>query len=420
MKVLIINKSATSGGAAVAAKRLFNALKESNSEVKMLIEDYTNNNEKGITSISHNKFAKRKSLNRFINERLYFLPYEKNSNVRYKFSPATSGIDISKHPLVEEADIIHLHWINHGFLSLKNLDQLFKLNKPIVWTMHDMWPFTGGCHYADTCNHYIENCGNCPFLRWSNNNDLSSRIHEKKMKIWHNANIHTVSCSKWLGSLAQESSLLRRKKISSIPNPIDTSIFTPKNQAECRKELGLPLNKKLILFGAADISDPRKGARYLMEALHILDISYENLVAEVELIIFGKTKNTDLSKYPYKVHAMNYINGIEQMVKLYNCADVFILPSLQDNLPNTVMEAQSCGLPVVSFSVGGVPEMIENHKNGYLTTMKDSDGLAKCIYKALYHSDIKTLKDNARNYVIENYSNHIVAEKYNQLYSSLL
>ena len=227
-----------------------------------------------------------------------------------------------------------------------------------------------------------------------------TELIKKKMKIWSKANIHAVSCSKWLGSLAQESSLLRKKKISSVPNPINTDLFAPYNQDECRKDFGLPLNKKLILFGAADISDPRKGARYLMEALHILDIRYEELVNEVELVIFGKTKDMDLSKYPYKVHKMSFINDTQQMIKLYNTADVFILPSLQDNLPNTVMEAQSCGIPVVSFSVGGVPEMIENNKNGFLTTMKDSDGLALSIYKALFHPDIKKIKENARNSVL--------------------
>ncbi len=419
MKILIINKSATSGGAAVAANRLYSSLKENNIDVKMLVEDPVNNNQ-DISTLSQNKVGKNKALKRFINERLYFLPYEKNKGVRYKFSPAISGVNISNHPLVKEADIIHLHWINHGFLSLKNLDQLFKLKKPIVWTMHDMWPFTGGCHYANECNHYIDDCGNCPFLRWSNNKDLSFKIHEKKMKIWSDAKIHAVSCSRWLGSLAQESSLLRRKKISSIPNPIDTNLFKPLKKDECCKELNLPIDKKLILFGAADISDPRKGSRYLMEALHILDIRYPELEKQVELVIFGKTKDMDLSKYPYKVHKMSFINNIDHIIKLYNSADVFILPSLQDNLPNTVMEAQACGIPVVSFSVGGVPEMIENNKNGFLTTMKDSDGLAMSIHKALFHPDINSIKNNARNSVVKNYSNEVIAEKYLNLYRSLL
>ncbi len=419
MKVLIINKSSTSGGAAVAANRLFNALRENNTEVKMLVEDQIADDHEA-TSLSNSYIAQKKALFRFIKERLYFLPFEKDKQIRYKFSPAVAGVDISQHPLVKEADIIHLHWINHGFLSLKNLEQLFKLNKPVVWTMHDMWPFTGGCHYTDDCNHYINNCGNCPFLKKSNNKDLSYKIHQKKMEIWNNANIHPVSCSKWLGTLAQTSSLLKSKTVSSIPNPINTSQFAPKNMQDCRNNFGLPLDKKLVLFGAADISDPRKGANYLMDALHIINKKHPQLSDDIELVIFGKTKDLDLSQYPYKVHAMNFISGINEMVQLYNSADVFILPSLQDNLPNTVMEAQSCGIPVVSFNVGGVPEMIVDNKTGFLTTLKDSDALANNIHKALFECDTQLFKKNARVFVVDHYSNKTIAEKYNNLYTSLL
>ncbi|MCW3788630.1 glycosyltransferase family 4 protein [Plebeiibacterium sediminum] len=419
MKILIVNKSSTSGGAAVAANRLYNALKENNAEVKMLVEDPVVDSRKAI-SISNNYIARKKSLFRFIKERLYFLPFEKDKQIRYKFSPAFAGTDISQHPLVKEADIIHLHWINHGFLSLKNLDQLFKLNKPIVWTMHDMWPFTGGCHYADDCRNYIYNCGNCPFLKRPNSDDLSFKIHQKKMEIWKDANIHPVSCSKWLGTLAQESSLLKFKKVSSIPNPINTEEFEPKNMQECRTQFGLPLDKKLILFGAADISDPRKGANYLMKALQILNTEHPHLKNDIELVIFGKTKDSDLSQYPFKVHAMNFISGTSDMVNLYNSADVFILPSLQDNLPNTVMEAQACGIPVVSFNIGGVPEMIDDNNTGFLTPIKDSDALASNIHKALFECDTPTIKNNARKFVLDHYSNKTIAEKYINLYSSLL
>ena len=419
MKILIVNKSSTSGGAAVAANRLFYALKESNTEVKMLVEDPIGDDQE-TSSLSNSFIGQKKALFRFIKERLYFLPFEKNKQIRYKFSPAVAGSDISQHPLVEEADIIHLHWINHGFLSLRNLEQLFKLNKPIVWTMHDMWPFTGGCHYADDCNHYINNCGNCPFLKRSNNKDLSYKIHQKKMEIWNKANIHPVSCSKWLGTLAQSSSLLKSKKVSSIPNPIDTDQFEPKNMQDCRNYFGLPLDKKLVLFGAADISDPRKGANYLMDALHILNKNHPQLSDNIELVIFGKTKDLDHSQYPYKVHAMNFISGTSEMVQLYNSADVFILPSLQDNLPNTVMEALACGIPVVGFNVGGVPEMIEDNKTGFLAPIKDSNALANNIHKTLFECEAQSLRKNARNYVVNHYSNSTIAQKYNNLYSSLL
>jgi glycosyltransferase involved in cell wall biosynthesis len=419
LKIVIVNKSAKGGGAAVASNRLYSALKSIGAKVHMLVEKPVDK-ESEINSLSSSKYDKKKVFKRFIAERLYFLPYEKNKKVRFAFSPAVAGINISKHPLIQEADIIHLHWINHGFLSLKNLKQLFALNKPVIWTMHDMWPFTGGCHYAGECNHYIDTCGLCPFLKRAHSKDLSVKIHNKKAKIWENANIHAVSCSKWLGSLAQESSLLRRKKISSIPNPIDTDIFAPKDKMQCRKELGLPMDKKLLLFGAAKISDPRKGVRYLMEAVEILDIKYPELKKEMELVIFGKNDEKELRKFPYKVHPLSFISSTEQMVKLYNSADAFVLPSLQDNLPNTVMESLSCGVPVVSFSVGGVPEMIEHQKNGFLAHKKNSEELAKGIYHILFHPKPETLKSNARDFVLNNYSYKVIAEKYMQIYHAAL
>ncbi len=419
MKVVIVNKSVEGGGAAVAALRLFNALKSNGTDVHMLVQNGTSN-EANIHSLSVNRNARRKAFQRFINERLYFLPFEKNKNVRFTFSPAVSGIDISEHPIIQEADVIHLHWINHGFLSLSNLKQLFALKKPIVWTMHDMWPFTGGCHYAGVCSNYIDHCGNCVFLRWSHPNDLSARIHKRKLKIWDKAQIHAVSCSQWLGSLAQHSSLLRKHNISSIPNPINTAVFKPKDKTESRKSLGLPLDKKLLLFGAANIADPRKGSRFLKEAVQHLNLKHPELKDEIELVIFGKSRSKCRNEYPYKAHYLSFISSTEQMVDLYNAADASILPSLQDNLPNTVMEALSCGTPSVCFSVGGVPEMIQHQKTGYLAMMENSIELAEGIHYVLYNENRNNLGENARKFVLENYSHQVISEKYTKVYESAI
>lgn len=418
MKVVIINKSVSGGGAAVAAKRLFEALSANGIDAKMLIQDAVHNTTK-IQSLSNTARERNKSFQRFVKERLYFLPYEKNKSVRYSFSPAAAGVDISEHPLVKEADVIHLHWINHGFLSLKSLEKLFALNKPIVWTMHDMWPFTGGCHYADTCVAYTESCGFCPFLRKAYQNDLSSRIHAKKYDIWKGVDIHAVACSQWLRSLAQESSLLRHKKILSISNPINTSVFSPKDSQLCREEFGLPKNKKLLLFGAANISDPRKGIHYLIEALRILDKKYPNLKEELELVVFGKSTKQELKKFPFKTNSMRFISGVSEIVKLYNAADAFVLPSLQDNLPNTVMESLACGVPVIGFRVGGVPEMITHQKNGYLAEAKNSLSLANGIYDVVFGQDHQDLKKEARSFALTNFDTEVVAEQYAKLYASL-
>ncbi len=419
MKVLIINKSASGGGAAVAANRLFHALKSQGTEVKMLVQDTikTSGNQ---SCTSKDSIGGRHAFFRFVMERLYFLPFEKDKTIRFGFSPANTGIDISQHPWVQEADIIHLHWTNQGFLSLKSLAGIFKLNKPVVWTLHDMWAFTGGCHYSGSCSEYVESCGTCPYLRNPGSKDLSFQVHKKKKKIWKQANITAVSCSKWLGSLARESSLLRNHRIHSIPNPIDTNLFKPLVQSKCRDELGLPKNKKLILFGAANVNDPRKGIIFLIRALEMLDVQHPNLSDEVELVVFGKCKKSSFETLPYKIHSLKFISDVHDIVKVYNAANVFVLPSLQDNLPNTVMEAMSCGVPVVSFRIGGVPEMVAHGENGFLADVKNSYHLAEGIYEIISHKNPNQLRELNRNLVLERYDYKVVAEQYQHIYSSLV
>ncbi len=419
MKILIINKSLKNGGAAIAAKRLFDALKKHGSDVKMLVEGSADETE-DIKCIAHNKAEKRKALFRFALERLYFLPHEKNKSVRYQFSPAKVGVDISKHPWVLEADIIHLHWINHGFLSLGGLQKLFELNKPIVWTMHDMWPFTGGCHYAGICDRFTQGCGHCPMLRFPGKHDLSTRIYQQKKNIWAKARIHAVGCSQWMANLAQKSGLLQGQQITSIPNPINTDIFKPLDKKECRTAFGLPTDKRLLLFGAANINDPRKGMKLLIQALELLNESHPELKDDLELVIFGKSNQEHLNSLPYKWHSIQFLSDTHQIARLYNCADAFVLPSLEDNLPNTVMESLACGVPVVAFNIGGVPQMIRHKETGYLSTANDCEDLAQGIYHILYMSNSVKMLSSAQQFVAENYSNQLIAQQYTDLYTSLV
>ncbi len=419
MKVLIINKSKVSGGAAVAANRLFEALKTNGTDVKMLVEDAVDETD-DVQCIANTTAKKKKAFRRFVLERLFFFPREKSKAVRFMFSPAKVGVDISQHPWVQEADIIHLHWINHGFLSLKGLKKLFTLNKPIVWTLHDMWAFTGGCHYAGACENFVTGCGNCPFIKLSGKRDFSSRLNRRKQKIWDNTLINTVGCSNWMRNLAQKSSLLTAHNNTSIPNPIDTNIFTSLDKNKCREEFGLPLNKKLILFGAANVNDPRKGFKELVHALAFLDVRFPDLIKELELVVFGKCKKQEMNKLPYKWHKVNFISDTNKIAKLYNCADAFVLPSLEDNLPNTVMESLACGVPVVAFNIGGVPEMINHKETGYLAIEKNSDDLAKGIHHVLYENNTAYMQSSAKYFVADNYGTRIVAQQYNKLYTSLL
>jgi glycosyltransferase involved in cell wall biosynthesis len=418
VKVVLINKSDSVGGASVAAHRLTAALHNQGLGAKLLVSD-------GMQSvltevINKDYWSQQKAYARFLLERLSFFPYEKNAMDRFSFSPANTGMDISKHPLVVDADIIHLHWINQGFLSLKNIQQLVDTGKPIIWTLHDMWAFTGGCHYNGTCHEFLESCGNCLFLKNPHSKDLSSRLLSKKKKIYRNANMHLVTCSKWLKSMASESTLFRNKPCTVIPNPIDTEFFTPMDKMECRAKLKLPTDKKLLLFGAANILDPRKGIRFLTEALDILYENFPVLHDKLELVVFGKMRLGDHPNFPFKTHFMRYVTDHKSLVHLYNAADAYVLPSLQDNLPNTVMESMSCGTPVIGFRIGGVPEMIEHEKSGYLSEVRNSLSLSTGIYETLFINDAAAMGEKARQKVFECYSEEKVARQYIDVYRKAL
>jgi glycosyltransferase involved in cell wall biosynthesis len=412
LKILIINKSDTTGGAAIAARRLKDALQANNHEVKMLVQEKLSN-DASVFSTTTSKFKKYYNLWLFILERLYFLFFEKSKDIRFTFSPAIAGEDISKHPLVKEADVIHVHWFNQGYLSLKSLKKLLKLNKKIVWTLHDMWAFTGGCHYAGDCNNYENSCGNCKFLKKPGQKDLSSKILKQKQQVLKDKQLQIVTCSNWLANKARTSSLLKNIEVKAIPNPIDINVFKPGDKSELRNQLNLPQEKKLILFGAANIMDERKGLKYLVEALKKLKEKNAQLAEESEILLFGKSNEEFLKQLPLKVNNLGPIFGEQNIAKVYAASDVFVLPSLEDNLPNTIMESLACETPVVAFDTGGIPEMIEHQKNGYLSEYKSVDDLLNGLIYVLTTDLLEETKRFNSSFLQKN-----VAQKYFEVYKS--
>jgi glycosyltransferase involved in cell wall biosynthesis len=450
MKITILSTFDNFGGASIAASRLNKALNTNDLSSNMLVQD-KKGNLPNIETIAPNWFQKKLAFLRFALDRLQFTFYEKNKDARFIFSQAKIGVDVSNHPLIQQSDIIHLHWINFGFLSLNSLEKIFKTNKPIVWTLHDMWAFTGGCHYARECTNYEKNCGNCEqFLRNPSKNDLSHQVWERKKTIFLNANLTIVTCSEWLAQKARESSLLKDKTIISIPNPIDIDVFRPIEKSIARAYFNLSPDKKYILFGAVKISDERKGFAYFTEAISMLDVrlsmcetdealnpeqqtsntehrttNIEQRKKNIEIIIFGQAQASDFEALPFKANILGRLSDLETIAKAYSAATVFVSPSIEDNLPNTIMESMACGTPVVGFEVGGIPEMID-HKNsgmpptGYLAKYKSAEDLAKGIYWTLFESDYQELVHNSRQKVLDNYSEKVVAEKYKKVYQSLI
>ncbi|MBN1250938.1 MAG: glycosyltransferase family 4 protein [Bacteroidales bacterium] len=419
MNILLINKSDKTGGAAVACKRLKDALNKNGITAKMLVMEKLTS-EKDIYQTSNKKISKYYYFLLFVAERIFFAFYEVSKKVRFAFSPANTGINISKNKLVKNADVIHIHWFNQGFLSINNLKQILDLNIPVVLTLHDMWAFTGGCHYSSDCLSYKNTCGNCKFLKKNGDNDLSHKILQKKLKLYSKHNISIVTCSKWLKEKAQESTLLNKFKIINIPNPINQEIYLKKENDDLKRKLNLPLNKKLILFGSANIMDERKGFHYLKEALLDLNSDSANYKNEIELVVFGKSNSEYLNSIPFIYHDLGIIKDENTIVDIYNIADLFVLPSLEDNLPNTIMESLACGTPVVAFNTGGIPEMINHRQNGYIAEYKSITDLKEGIKYLISHKNIEVLSKKAIIKVNEEYNEKIVARQYSSLYKSII
>jgi glycosyltransferase involved in cell wall biosynthesis len=403
------------GGAGVAATRLHRALLRSGRDSWMLAPKIQYP-ETGVVPLADTPWKSRKAFGRFVLERLAFYPHEKDKSVRFAFSPAAVGADISDHPLVRKADIIHLHWINFGFLSMDSLEKLFALGKPIVWTQHDMWALTGGCHYSRGCNQYVTHCQYCPYLAKPDRYDISFSQFLKKEQIYGMTNMAFVSPSHWLNNLTGKAHLTKNIRHLTIPNCLDTTLFKPLDKQAIKQSLHLPTDKPLILFAGANTQDPRKGFLYFKEAIQRL----KNMHHDVEVLIFGKSGAGNFDSFPAPVHYLGKITETDKMIAVYNAADLIVVPSLEDNLPNTIMEAMACGTPAVGFETGGIPEMIDHLDNGFIAALKSSESLAAGITWTLKNNMEGKLSENSRRKVLENYAEAVITQKYGQLYDTLV
>jgi glycosyltransferase involved in cell wall biosynthesis len=424
VKILLLNTDDFTGGAAIACRRLLKALRTyTDRQAQMLVQE-SKSGQEGVIQLNNSWFAKKIAFTRFVLERLYFLFYEKNKDVRFSFNTGKFGVDISENQFVIDCDIIHLHWINFGFLSINSIKKIAETTKPIVWTLHDMWAFTGGCHHSGACESYQKSCGNCiQFLRNPSANDLSNQIWKEKMAVFSKANLTIITCSQWLGNRAKKSSLFKNIRVESIPNPIDIEVFKPIEKIIARKRFQLDVNKKYILFAAMRIDAVGKGFAYFSAAL--TDFGNKLLLKgeiniNIEIIIFGQAQASDFESLPFKVNILGRLSNLDDIVNAYSAASVFVIPSLEENLPNTIMESLACGTPVVGFDVGGIPEMIDHKQNGYLASYKSSEDLACGIYWTLFEANEAELSTNAVNKVSNNYSETIVAKKYQDIYKSLI
>ena len=406
MKILIVNFSDSAGGASIAANRLHDCLIKNNVDSKFLVLDKKTNNP--------NIFA----VNLFLSKLIVFFGRFENRLIRVFYSKKTTSrfsssiLSIRKiNRIIDDynPDIVHLHWVQLGMLGIKEIS---KIKKPIVWSLHDVWGFTGGCHYNESCINFYDSCGNCKVLGSNKSSDLSQFVFNSKMKAYtKHGNITFVGLSKWITSLAMKSPLTFNGVVN-LPNPIDTNVYRqiPKNNNSFLLKINSKNNN--ILIGAMSLKIKRKGFNEFIDALGFVSNDFD-------LVTFGNS-NTSSLKIKQKTVNLGFISSINQMIMIYNAVGVTVVPSLEENLSNVIMESLACGTPVVAFNIGGNSDLITHKVNGYLAIPSDVKDLAQGIDWVLNNKEELNLSQNCINKVRKEFDYSIVAKKYTNLYKKIL
>lgn len=398
------------GGAARAAARLHRALRAIDIDSRMLVltkstDDPNVNPLPGILGRA----------TRALNWRLDHLPLR-----RYPLRnlPGSWSVNWAPYPVGgvirrQKADVVHLHWVGAGFLPIR---QIGRLNLPVVWTLHDSWAMTGGCHVPFDCMRFETGCGNCPQLASGRDDDLSRRSVRAKADAYQRVKPVIVTPSTWLAERARRSALLQGMRIEHIPNGIDTQVFKPIDRTAARAALNLPAHGRLILTGALDAADINKGYHLLKPALELLAAEADVSCA---LVTVGGGRGMQLPNIP--VYALGHLRDDVSLALACSAADVFVIPSIQENLPNVVMEAMACGTPCVGFRIGGIPDMIAHQQNGYLAQPYEPADLAAGIRWVLADDERHAqLSAEARQHVVARYEHTAIARRYCDVYSSML
>jgi glycosyltransferase involved in cell wall biosynthesis len=397
MKILHINASDKIGGAAIAAFRLHNAMLSSGIESKYLVLTRTINDRADILTVSYFSQFVTKIVIKIIEKITTYSMHAKSG----LFSSFKYGINLSHYSEIDSADVIYIHWIS-TFINYQMLKQLLKTGKTIFWYMHDMFAITGGCHHSFDCVKYQIKCIKCQYHKNNFPSDLSVWQYRKKEKIYKRFNnLIFITPSKWLFDCAKKSRLTQHKQIYHIPNSVDNLLFKPINRDIAKQVFLLSSKTKVIGFGADHVLvNPYKGWSYLRDALLILskDKTLQNVT--IEVLIFGSSYSKEIKNaIPFHTYFLGHLYDEYSLVMAYSCMDVFVIPSLAENFPNTILESICCNTPVVGFDIGGIPDMV-NINTGYLAEYKNSDDLAKGI-SLILKTGRNNVLDNVKSFTPE-------------------
>ncbi len=422
IRVLSVCTSDSFGGAAIAAHRIHLAVRDFEVDSRMFVK-IKGSEEDDVFALQgflpHNPFYKAFDwVRNKLKNKWQHLLWRKYPNRKAFYMSDLRSTDIGDALKKIDYDILHLHWINFRFIPLNKLPK----DKPIVWTLHDSWPFCGVCHYFLDCNLYVSGCGCCPHLKSNAQNDLSRRIIRKKESAYKDLDLHIVAPSKWIGQCAKESYLFRNRAITVIPNCVDTDVFRPlpvsalhPRVLSMKEAIG---EKSIIMFGAVNAAtDQIKGIGKLMEALQIICKNYQ--ADRLALVIFGA--NSPIEGMPSGIQAnyVGYLKDRHEFVSFCNIASVMVVPSYTEVFGQVASEAMSCGTPVTAFRCTGIKEVVDEDC-GYLAKPFEATDLAQGILWCLENNKDGHLSRNARKKVLENYTPEAIGKQYAELYSSLM
>jgi glycosyltransferase involved in cell wall biosynthesis len=418
LKVVHLNTYDGNGGAGRACMRLNRALLSQNIDSKVIVH-YKFGKNSQVGDFNTNRIQKAYTAATIILERVWGKRFLKA--LKTPFSFAWFGRSVIHHPDVKNADIIHLHWINHGFLNPSHIAEIAKLGKPVVWTFHDSNAFTGGCHVRYTCDHFERECGDCPLLKNPSPNDYSHRVWKQKRNAYDHLDFTVVAPSRWMQTSVLRSSLMKGRAISQIPNTLETDIFKPVDKQLAKEQAGFAKDKFIFLSGfMPSRKDLHKGTSYLLESLELLKTRLGVRADEIELVVFGNRNTEDVPEFPFKTSFLGTINNDEKLALCYAAADAFLIPSLEDNLPYTVMESLACGTPVIAFTTGGIPDMVKHEQNGYLAAYRSSESFTDGMEWIINHADRPKLNQQARQSIMDHFSEEVISKRHIELYQQLL
>lgn len=384
--------------------------------------NHDNNEQISLDKISEGAIAPASQCYNDLTQK-YYIDYNRTEISNTLFSLGYSGYDVSHNEIVNNSDVINLHWITSGFLSPVTIRQLLDLGKPVVWTFHDMWAFTGGCHYSAGCEGYQQDCHFCPQLQ-EDFYKLPYHLLQDKIELFSHPNLVIVTPSQWLTECVKNSQVFRHHRVETIPYSLDETVFYPIEKTEAKDKLKINPDTFLLLIGAMTGKEKRKGFAQLFTSLKLLkkDANINNLIFndKIKFACFGEPSET-LKELDIEVINLGNIQQDKDLSFIYSAANLFILPSLEDNFPNTMLEAMSCATPVISFAVGGMTDLIKDNINGVLIPAYDLDLMGEKIIQLINNpSQCQVMGINARKEIETNYRLSIQAEKYSNLYDNLI